>query len=346
MEPSIRYTTTSDGASIAFCILGRGKPLVVLPSGPWGPIEVEWRIPPWRGWCEELARRLTVIRYDLRGTGASRPGKTDFGLESQVRDLKAVIERQGYETCDLLAAQTAGPAAIAYAARNPGRVAHLLLWCTYARGADYYGSSQAQALEGMLDKDWGLFTRTMSHSRLGWPRDESADSIAALMAEHFTADSVKQFIAAASMTDVTHLLSQVQAPTLVLQRRQLPYPNEDVAKGLAAGIPGAHLAFSEGSSMAPFMGDTKTPMEAIFEFIGTGNGPPGTGEGIAESLSARELEVLQLIALGKSNQEIADDLVVTVGTVKTHVNNILGKLDARNRTQAVSKARALDLIGA
>ena len=62
-------------------------------------------------------------------------------------------------------------------------------------------------------------------------------------------------------------------------------------------------------------------------------------------LSARELEVLQLMAEGLSNQEIAARLYVSLNTIKTHTSRIFEKLDARRRTQAVEKARRLGLIG-
>jgi LuxR family maltose regulon positive regulatory protein len=63
-----------------------------------------------------------------------------------------------------------------------------------------------------------------------------------------------------------------------------------------------------------------------------------------ERLSERELEVLRLMARGASNQVIADQLVITVGTVKSHINHILGKLEARNRTEAVARAREWGLL--
>jgi LuxR family transcriptional regulator, maltose regulon positive regulatory protein len=66
--------------------------------------------------------------------------------------------------------------------------------------------------------------------------------------------------------------------------------------------------------------------------------------GLPEPLSERELEVLQLIAAGKSNRRIATELFVSVGTVKTHVNNLYRKLDSHSRTQAVARARELNLI--
>ena len=71
---------------------------------------------------------------------------------------------------------------------------------------------------------------------------------------------------------------------------------------------------------------------------------PGAGEWLSEPLSKRELEVLALIAAGKSNLEIASSLFVSLSTVKTHINNLYRKLEARSRTQAVTRARELDLI--
>jgi LuxR family maltose regulon positive regulatory protein len=68
--------------------------------------------------------------------------------------------------------------------------------------------------------------------------------------------------------------------------------------------------------------------------------PPG----LAEPLTDRELEVLRLLAAGKSNQRIAHDLFVALDTVKKHVTHILGKLGAANRTEAVARARELGLI--
>jgi LuxR family transcriptional regulator, maltose regulon positive regulatory protein len=70
----------------------------------------------------------------------------------------------------------------------------------------------------------------------------------------------------------------------------------------------------------------------------------GTVPGLIEPLTGRELEVLRLLAAGKSNQRIAHDLFVALDTVKKHVTHVLGKLGAANRTEAVARARDLGLI--
>jgi LuxR family maltose regulon positive regulatory protein len=75
-----------------------------------------------------------------------------------------------------------------------------------------------------------------------------------------------------------------------------------------------------------------------------GRGRTGPSQPLVEPLSERELEVLRLVADGLSNSEIAGKLFVSVGTVKTHVHNILGKLGVEGRPRAIARARELELI--
>ena len=74
--------------------------------------------------------------------------------------------------------------------------------------------------------------------------------------------------------------------------------------------------------------------------------PPGScrGDLLIEPLGKREREILSLIADGLSNPEIAERLLVTLATVKTHINNLYGKLGARSRTDAVARARRLEMV--
>jgi LuxR family maltose regulon positive regulatory protein len=72
--------------------------------------------------------------------------------------------------------------------------------------------------------------------------------------------------------------------------------------------------------------------------------PSPPAQSLIEPLSRREIEVLQLIAQGLSNQEISERLVLALETVKGYNKNIFGKLQVRRRTEAVARARALGLL--
>lgn len=77
----------------------------------------------------------------------------------------------------------------------------------------------------------------------------------------------------------------------------------------------------------------------------SGGAAPRLGaQQLDDPLSERELEVLALLASGRTNAEIARDLFVAMGTVKSHVGNIYRKLDARNRAEAIGRARELKLL--
>jgi LuxR family maltose regulon positive regulatory protein len=76
----------------------------------------------------------------------------------------------------------------------------------------------------------------------------------------------------------------------------------------------------------------------------TGDPSASSGQALVEPLSQRELEVLHLIALGRTNREIAQQLIVSPGTVKAHTSSIYRKLDVANRTEAVARARQLGIL--
>jgi len=161
MEPRIQYATTADGVNIAFWAIGEGKPFVHMPWFRSSHIQREWQIPEYRRWYDNLAKNLCLIRYDGRGIGMSDREVSEYSLDALVADLEAVVDRLKLETVALFGVLHMGPVAIAYAARHPERVSHLVLWCTYARSSDYARSTQVQATRGFMDKDWELYTQTI-----------------------------------------------------------------------------------------------------------------------------------------------------------------------------------------
>ena len=157
MEPQIQYAQTSDGVKIAYWTIGNGTPLLYIPSPPLNHLQMEWQIPELRRYYQRLARGRMLVRYDHRGCGLSQRDVDEYSLDSLVADTHAVAERLGVTSFDLLGSVHSGPVAIAYAARHTERVRHLVLWCTYARGAAYSRTPRSVAIQGLLDKDWELY---------------------------------------------------------------------------------------------------------------------------------------------------------------------------------------------
>lgn len=309
---------------------------------------MEWRNPEVRTWLEALTGFTRLIRYDPRGTGLSERNITgSVGIEAQVRDLQAVLNRLNLGKVALLGAYHSGPAAITFAARHPETVSALILWCTYARGADYYQSERVQSILALID-DWELYTETGAHAFVGWSSGEIAHEFAEIMRSSVTPEMAKRYFEAMRQVDCCPLLPLVKVPTLVMQPERFPLADLSVARGLAASIPNARFLVVDGDSLAPMRADTSLVVGAIRELIGDARGmvePESRARSGLDLLSVRENEVLALLASGKSNREIAELLVLSTRTVERHVLNIYGKISVSNRSQATAFALSHGLSG-
>src|SRR3990170_4458158 len=136
-EPQIQYATSADGVRIAHWAIGDGPPLIHMPPMPPSNIQKEWEFPACRAYYEGLATELRLVRYDCRGAGLSDRDVTDYSVEAHARDVIAVADRLGLERFALMGFGHSGAVAVAFAANHPERVSHLVLWCSYPRGADY-----------------------------------------------------------------------------------------------------------------------------------------------------------------------------------------------------------------
>ena len=287
MEPRIQYAKTSDGVSIAFWTLGEGAPLVYMPD-LFSHIELEWQNPELRAAYEWMAKRRMLVRYDGRGRGLSDRDVTDYSLDALVLDLEAVLDRLAPERFALFAVTHSGPVAIVYAASNPERVSHLILWHSFARTRDT-ASPLTRSLARLIDTDWQTYTETMAHTLIGWSEGERARQWAAQARESATPEAAKEALRALRDVDVTDLLRQVRSPTLVLHLRETTILDVNVARGLASRIPDARLALLEGSSAIPTVENGQAVAEAIEEFLSEGQGAaakPELPEGMAVILFA------------------------------------------------------------
>jgi pimeloyl-ACP methyl ester carboxylesterase/DNA-binding CsgD family transcriptional regulator len=336
MERPTQYARTADGVKIAFTTKGSGVPFLEMPPIPFahgaGPAE----IPEWQAWDEEISRRGTLVMYDCRGTGMSDRNITDYSLEAWTRDIDAVVDTLGLDTFVIFAPNSlAVPVAIFYATRHPERVSHLVLWQAHAHVRHIIGEPGFATVLQLIDRDWELFSQVLVQVIEGYVPPEIAQREAAAVRELHTPHGLKAALEEAGSIDVTDLLSRVQAPTLVFHRRDGRQPITEGQK-VASGIPNASLRIIEGSAYSWALQHPEAVLQALDEFIGWA-GTPALPKDLA-GLSPRELEVLTLLAAGKSARQISAELVLAVRTVERHIANVYRKIGAHNRAEATTFA--------
>jgi class 3 adenylate cyclase/pimeloyl-ACP methyl ester carboxylesterase len=265
MDPRIQYAKTSDDVSIAFWTLGEGPPVIDLGTPPASHVLMEWQLPEMRRWYERFTANHQFVRIDSRGVGLSDRVVTDYSLDALILDVEAVVQRLDISSFTLFGSVNSSPIALAYAARHPGLISRLLLWCPYTRGVEFFDDTGTQALRMILEKDWSMFTETASHSRFGWVGSEFASRFANLWRSSVTPEMQARLMDVLHAVDVTTLLPKVTAPTLVLQREER---GADIARRIAASVPDARVALFKGSSAAPYLDDADQIWKVMAEFLG------------------------------------------------------------------------------
>ncbi len=337
VERNTQFTTTTDGVRIAFSTKGQGVPYVELPTIPFcngaGPAE----IPQWQDWDEQIGQRAMLVDYDCRGAGLSERSVGDFSLDAWVRDLEAVVDALGAEHVTLFAPDSlAVPTAVAYATRRPERVSHLVLWQAHTGIQHLINDPGFAGVLELIDKDWPLFCEVLVQVMEGWSDPDTAHRAAAMMRELHTPEGIKAAMTAAGHIDVSELLPRVQAPTLVLHRRDGRQPLSD-SMSVASAIPNARLVTIDGTAFSWALEEPEAVLRAIDDFL-CWTPTPEPPQRASADLSPREIEILSLIARGLSSREIGNQLVLAVRTVERHVSNIYRKIDAHNRAQATAYA--------
>jgi DNA-binding CsgD family transcriptional regulator len=212
----------------------------------------------------------------------------------------------------------------------------------------------------LIDQDWELMTDMCAHLALGWPAGEVGRHAAQRLRESVTPEAARAALEAMGQFDVTALLPRLKAPTLVLHRGDIPWLPVDIARSLAPRIPDARLTVMEGESTAPYLGDAEATASAVDAFLGEDEEgrtarldarvpgaeqeEPPQARAYPDNLTAREAEVLNRLAGGKTNNEIAEELRVSARTVERHIANIYAKIGARGRANATAYALTHNLI--
>jgi len=341
VTPQLRYARTSDGVTIAYAVDGqRGPTLVWLPPAPFSDVLAQYAIPLLRDIYTRMAARLRLILYDGRGSGHSQREVSDLSLEADLRDLDAVVADARLSRFAMLGYYHSVPTALAYAARHPDRVTHLVLFGGTARGFDPMSGSETQALLTLIDRDWDLFTETAAHLWMGWEAGEVGRRMAELFRAASTPAIMKATLEASAVTDVTAELQRVTAPTLVLQSRSDRQLSGELSQALVQSLPNGRIGLMAGNATSLFAAEAEADTDLILDFLADAPSTATTTAAPrnASGLTPRELEVLRLVAGGETNAEIAHRLGLSVHTVERHAANLYRKIGARGRADATAYA--------
>ena len=346
MEPRLAYARSADDVEIAYTDVGTGPPLVMLPNLPFSNCLAQWRVPFLREAYEGLAAHHRVIEYDGRGTGRSDRDIEALSLDTMLLDLEAVLGHAAIDSCALYAPYISCATAIAYAARHPARIASLVLFGGSARGRDAIGAPETTALLSLIERDWDVFVTSALQAWLGWDAGESGRIETEVARTATTPDVARAVITMAAELDVSRELAAVTAPVLVFHRRGVRQIALEVSEAIVATVPNGQLYLLEGSSAALFFEDADEVLRVMLDFLArrptTPANDPSNRAAIrrpgGHGLTAREIDVLALLAKGETNSEIASRLGLSVNTVERHVTNLYRKIDARGRADATAFA--------
>ncbi len=345
----IKFCKSRDGARIAMAALGRGPPL--LRTAHWlSHAEHDARSPVWTHWLDELSRDHTFIRYDQRGCGLSDLSASS-SFEAWLDDLDAVVKAQGLKQFPLFGMSQGGALAIAYAARHPEKVSHLVLFGAYARGALCRDITQQQREEAET---------LVKLIRLGWGRDNPA--FRQVFTSQFIPDGTREqhqwfndlertttspenaaaIVEMLYQIDVTAEAERIRVPTLILHARDDARVPFEEGRHLATLIPSARFVPLESRNHV-LLADEPAWSQFLQEFRAfVGNASSSLCQA---GLTTSEHEVLALIARGLDNGGIADALAKSEKTVRNQVSSIFAKLGVRTRAQAITLARDAGIGG-
>jgi pimeloyl-ACP methyl ester carboxylesterase/DNA-binding CsgD family transcriptional regulator len=341
----IRFLTV-DGRRLAYEVAGEGS-LLLCPAWWVSHLELDRGNEGFARFWEAIGDGYSVVRYDRLGVGVSERElrEQDLSVDGEVSLIGALLDELGAERISLFGGSSGGCAAIAFAARFPERVERLVLYGSYADGPSISPPAAREAIMAAVRSHWGLGSRLLSDIFLGEASSKEQASFARFQRLATSADTAAALLKQVYRNDVRDQLPLVKAPTLVVHRRgdrAIPYR---LGREVAAGIRGARLVPLEGTAHFPWAGDADSVVRAVRAVLTVESEPERpAGEPAAVLLSRREREVLQLVATGLSDREIAGQLIVSPHTVHRHVANIRHKLGRGSRTAAVAEAARLGLL--
>ncbi len=335
VRPPLRFANTIDGGSVAFTDTGAGPAVIDFFVASTVNLALDWGLPQIQEWLKAVHGRLRYLRFEARGlanSSAAPPARSM--LEYVQNDIDAVANAAGLDSFAIRASAHCCAIAVEYAVHNPGRVSALVLnnpvvrdgdWTTDERRAEYRRVVSSQAAVEGVD--------VIAYEARRHAGDFTSESAVRLMEAILKSNSTPKGEACWEKAWELHhqldLLPRVRAlsvPTVITTETSFFDP---FARELAEAIPGSLLVPGAGNTLP------REQAAELARFISP-EGRGATAAPVLASLSARERQVLALVAAGHSNAEIAAALVLSGATVTRHVANIFAKLGVHNRVQAAA----------
>jgi len=274
VQPETKYARLGRDR-IAYQVLGEGPPDLVLTSGSFGHVDMAWEDPGIALFFRTLASFSRLILFDRRGTGASDPIPIDSlpPWESYAQDLAAVLDEVGSEQAALLTQVDAGPMAMFFAGTKPERTRALILANATARylATDDYPIGVpvevAEAVLAQVDQLWGTeaMVTMQAPSRAGDTRFRRW--LARFQRTNASPRAVLAFLRASFEMDASSILPLIQAPTLVLHRRDCQLVPVTHGRYLAERIRGATLVELPGTELTLFWETPEVALDHIEQFL-------------------------------------------------------------------------------
>jgi pimeloyl-ACP methyl ester carboxylesterase/DNA-binding CsgD family transcriptional regulator len=345
-EQQIRFCTSSDGVRLAFSVTGSGMPLLRAPH--W-ITHLDHDASVWGHLYDEFARRFSFVRFDQRGCGLSDRNVTEISFDSWVRDVESVADAAQLERFAMLGVSQGAAIAVAYAARHPERVSHLILYGGYAQGwankdITPRDREKLNTLGKLIELGWSGWDASLRQvftmQLMPGATVEQARALNELMHVSASTETAMRVYDAFNSIDVRKEATRVLCPTLVLHAtgdRRVPF--ED-GRALASLIPNARFVSLDSNNHLLLPGEPATArfFDAIDQFI-----PQRSSSIKFAGLTSREQDVLEYVAQGLDNAQIAARLQLAEKTIRNNLVSIFDKLEVENRAQAIVRAREAGL---
>jgi class 3 adenylate cyclase len=274
VQPETRYARLG-GDRIAYQVVGAGPPDLVITTGNYSHVDMVWEDPGIALFLRTLASFSRLIVFDRRGTGASdpRPLGSLPPWESYAQDLTAVLDAVGSQQAALLAQLDASPMALFFAGTRPERIRALVLVNAAAKflaSDDYPIGVRPEVAEALLvqfDQLWGTeaMAAMFAPSRAGDQR--FCRWFARFQRAIASPRAVQVFLRANLEMDARPILPLIQAPTLVLHRRDYQFIPIANGRYLAEHIPGARLVELAGTEQSLFWETSGSALDHIERFL-------------------------------------------------------------------------------